>query len=87
MNADKFHKVAAIHTGVTATVAILGCALVAMLWSYEPDTGFDTLHTLLFPSVRVVVTLAVIANTVCVAFDRITLRVLRRLKYQRPNGS
>lgn len=83
MNADKFHKVAVIHLCVTATVAILSCALMAMLWSYVPDTRFETLETLLLPVFRVLFTLAAFANLLGIAFHRRTLRVLRWLKYKR----
>lgn len=76
---DKFKRFSLVHACVVVLAILLAAALNYLLWSYKPDTRFDTLENALLPVVRPVFTIALFGVVCCIAFDRLTLRVLRML--------
>lgn len=78
MGTDNFHRIAAIHAGCTVIAVVLACVLNVCLWSYAPDTRFETLETMLLPVFKLFFALVTIGAVLGIVFDRLTLRVLRK---------
>jgi hypothetical protein len=74
-------RVTAIHACVVLVVFTLTCMLNYLVWTYAPDSRFETLETLLLPFAKPVITLGTVSLAVSVALGRHTTRVMRKLAY------
>lgn len=76
-------RVTVIHTCVVASIVISTCMLNYLVWSYIPDSRFETLETLLLPYAKFVFTLVTASLALTVAFDSHTVRVIGKLSHYR----
>lgn len=78
----KYKRLFAVHIATTSVVVACACIMNWLVWTYTPDTRFQTIETMLYPVFRVLVTLWTTIVTLNVAFHRLTLRVLMRLAHE-----
>lgn len=70
------------HIVTTLIFIVCACILNWHVWTYIPDAQFETLQTKFYPFYRVLVTLWTIAVAIGITFNKLTLRVIRKLTYE-----
>jgi len=76
-----FRRSAVIHACVICAALACVSVLNYLVWTYMPDSRFDTLETVLWPFAKPVLSLFTLAVLVMTAFDPHSVRVLRKLSY------
>lgn len=74
-------RVAVIHASVICAAIVCVCVLNYLVWTYMPDSGFDTLETVLWQFAKPVLSLFTLAVLAMIAFDPHTVCILRKLRY------
>jgi TRAP-type C4-dicarboxylate transport system permease small subunit len=74
-------RVAVIHASVICAAFACVSVLNYLVWTYMPDSRFDTLETVLWPFVKPVLSLFTLAVLAMIAFDPHSVRLLRKLSY------
>lgn len=74
-------RLAVIHASVICAALACVSVLNYLIWTYQPDSRFDTLEAVLWPFAKPVLSLFTLAVLVMIAFDPHSARVRRKLRY------
>ncbi len=77
---NRYEKLLRFQRCICLFGAFIAVLINYLIWSYEPDTRFETLETVLFPAIRALVAVVSIGLVVNMYLDPLTNRVLRILR-------